>query len=1196
MKKVKKTIAMMLCFIMVFVIAENPAFAQTSESNMETFNISEQIALLQNQINYANELLADTLVDVPPGANTPGSRYWSTQEARDMLIAAIAAAQIVLGTHNEGLNIILYNSCYGIPIEQAEIELFVDNVRTVHQINAGIISFKDISAGSTVRISISIKSDTIYPFPIWKVTEGDIEIPPFAETPEFIMPDSGVMLVAEFETIAEYYFDWNVPLEWCEDLANMPIELPIGQNMALATATTEQSLDMISRNYIAEVDLTERIPIEWLHVSTGELLECFHEWKNIELPEYPLHTLSMDSESFSVSPLNIPPICPLGGFIPMELAPGVWWNWDSNVNWLSVSHVVRNPPHMNDSFRINIDPNMGNAARTGRIRLQFNDPGPDAYIWITQEHGPALELYSETWRPWSVGESAIFQVSSNRQWTVTVDADWLDVYDYYPPNRTGFGAFGVVAIPNLYSQRTGRITVTAGGITRHINVTQGSGPALMAPTGEWTPGAWRDSTPPLNVLSNRTWTAVSSHPSWLTVTPSSHTGDGTIVLRTTSENLGNTARQGIITISIPGIPGTEHTIDVIQAAGNGLVLDFDSLTFSAEPDFYDVDIFSNRTWEIPTSNRDWITVSHVTPSNRTGNGRFRINVDPHLGSGVRTGTITVRAGTTTRTITVRQNPGPVLLLWGVGESAEGNATSASYFAQAEVISNRQWTVTSSHPSWLSATTASGNGNGLFQILIEENRTPNPRVGTITISAQGIPPRTVRINQAGRTASLELSENVWNPPSAGSEGYVRVTSNATWTVSSSNIAGFMVYNDAEEAVVTGNVSWLRADSFSPANRTGNGGFRIVADPNPQNTPRSGNIRVAAPGAPAQIINVTQAGTFPLRLSPSEWMPTSMSSNATVQVTAIGTWLAFSNDTSWLTVSPTSGSGSGSFRISVSANREPIARQGTITVISGGITQTINVTQTADPGLRYSFMWNEDNDRWFLLERAAIFAGGNTTRNRITNAVTANIYGVTVSFDPRMPGVIDVPGRGLTIRADVFYPRIVNAAGGEIVFLGGHRAFNNPLDLLHVYVKMFILQNSKHWGEDLFDENRDEADRIRTVFGFQYATLGGGTVPPIYNPANLWTLRCFGNRETDLQLDNVVLMRHISSGVGAIDDLMEAYRFSLKQPPFFYNVSGETGYNSGSIISGLLHATGLHPGAIQSAPGWDNPVPNSFFGGS
>ncbi|MCL2576487.1 MAG: hypothetical protein FWE27_00345 [Defluviitaleaceae bacterium] len=1231
--KVRKAIALLMSFLIVFAIAVNPSFAResnnsentrreneslyipcsenimqtenlsASDGNVETFNIIGQIALLQSYIHYAHELLADTLVDVHPGTNTAGNRYWSTQEARNDLIAAIAAAQAVLDAHGggiqpDGLTIIPYSSCYNIPVYEAELELFINNERAIHKTEVGIISIPNIPAGSNIRLNISTPCDTLYQFPRWKVDMGDIEIPPFAESPEFIMPDGGLVIIAEFETIAEYYFDWNVPLEWCGDLANSPIELPIGHNMvmALSTDNTGQSLDITSRNYNAEVELTEWIPNEWHHVSTGEVFECFDDRKNIELPEYPLHTLSIDSESFSVSPQNLN-IGPLGGFIPMDLTPGVWWNWDSNVNWLSVSHVVRNPPHMNDSFRIIVEPNTGNTARTGRIRLQFNDSGPNAYIWITQEHGAALQLCSETWRPWSVGESAIFEIYSNRQWTITVDADWLAVYDYYPLNRTGFGVFGVVAIPNLYPQRTGRITVTAGGITHHINVTQNSGPALMAPTGEWTPGAWRDSTSPLNVLSNRAWTAVSSHPAWLTVTPSSHTGDGTIVVSTTTANTGNTARHGKITISIPGIPATEHTIDVIQAAGRGLVLDFDSLTFPAQPNFYDVDVFSDRTWEMPTSDRDWLTVSHVTPSNRNGNGRFRINVEPNLGIGARTGTITVRAGTTTRTVTVRQDPGPVLLLWGVGESAEGNTTSASYFAQVQVTSNRQWTVTSNQPSWLRATVASGNNNASFQVLIDENTTPNQREGTITIASQGIPPRTVRIRQAGRTATLSLSENVWNPPSAGSEGFIRVTSNATWTVSSNNITGFMVDNDEEEITVTSNVSWLRADSFSPANRTGNGGFRIISDTNLQNTPRTGNLFVAAPGAPTQIISVTQDATSPLRLNISEWTPTSSSSNITVQVEALGAWGAISDNTTWLTVTPILGNGNGTLRISARPNSEPVARQGTITVRSSGFTQTITVTQRADPGLRLSFSWNENNDRWFLIEQAVRIAGGSASRNRITDAVTANVYGVTVSFDPRMPGVVDVPGRGVAVRADVFYPRIVNAAGGEIVFLGGHRAFyGHPIlfGSLHTYVKMFVSERSNHWGRGYFGDALDLEGNPRentTRWGLQFATLSG-----IVPSGGLDIMLIHGNAQYDLRFDNTVLKRHLSSEVGAIDDLLDAK--GSQGEGWIYGsvlVPGVLGpHICNNILSGLLHATGLHPGELMDAPGWNQPTPLWFFG--
>jgi len=85
--KVRKTVTFVISFLMVFATAANPAYArwednsvylsysedamQTENLNagdgkLETFNIAEQISLLHNRINNAYELLADTLVDVPP--------------------------------------------------------------------------------------------------------------------------------------------------------------------------------------------------------------------------------------------------------------------------------------------------------------------------------------------------------------------------------------------------------------------------------------------------------------------------------------------------------------------------------------------------------------------------------------------------------------------------------------------------------------------------------------------------------------------------------------------------------------------------------------------------------------------------------------------------------------------------------------------------------------------------------------------------------------------------------------------------------------------------------------------------------------------------------------------------------------------------------------------------------------------------
>ena len=81
------------------------------------------------------------------------------------------------------------------------------------------------------------------------------------------------------------------------------------------------------------------------------------------------------------------------------------------------------------------------------------------------------------------------QIASNTIWTVSVDADWLDVS---PLSGNGDGALSVSASDNMDQARTALVTVQAGTVTRTISVSQESGfdPALfidlMNESLQWT--------------------------------------------------------------------------------------------------------------------------------------------------------------------------------------------------------------------------------------------------------------------------------------------------------------------------------------------------------------------------------------------------------------------------------------------------------------------------------------------------------------------------------------------------------------------------------------------------------------------------------------------------------------------------------------------------------------------------------------
>jgi pectate lyase len=85
-----------------------------------------------------------------------------------------------------------------------------------------------------------------------------------------------------------------------------------------------------------------------------------------------------------------------------------------------------------------------------------------------------------------------------------------------------------------------------------------------------------------------------------------------------------------------------------------------------------------------------------------------------------------------------------------------------------------------------------------------------------------------------------------------------------------------------------------------------------------------------------------GTNNLTVSPTSLSFAATASSSAVAVTANVGWTA-TDDQSWLTESPASGTNNGSFTVSATANTGTASRSGTVTASGGGITRTVAVTQ-------------------------------------------------------------------------------------------------------------------------------------------------------------------------------------------------------------------------------------------------------------
>ncbi|MCL2050067.1 MAG: InlB B-repeat-containing protein, partial [Defluviitaleaceae bacterium] len=935
----------------------------TAQSENDPLTLSR--ISLEDRIEVAEALLRDTEVQ-ENGKNTPSDKFWAPLEAHLALLNAINEAKALLAALQvHGLTIIAQDSD-GQAIDQAEVTLTVDGVSTTHQAAMGIISVPEIPIGSTVILNAETEPDTPYAFLRWEVARGDVEISPFVPIPEIAMPYGMVVLYAIFEPTAEDT-SWALLPVWDDNLADEPLEFTITEIGAYVDGFSE---GVIVGKHSTDIEFTEHsesaepppyMPVDIEFTEYLELPPYEHE-------DYESHA---DYDDDIISAFDVRPVYPaawnpnaFANSVIVDVDYGVPWSIElpSYAPWLTITNQRRNPPHTSDSFVINVLEHTGSSPRTAIVRLVL--PYAFIEITVTQSSSAVLLVGTSSWTADASGDAIAIGVAttSNRRWEVTTNVPWLSLWDYEPSNRTGNGHFVIAADTHLgNASRMGLIIVTAGAATRTITVNQHPGAVLIVNTATATAGAWGGTSQPIDVISNRTWTVTSSSPSWLTATPASRTGNGSFTI-SAAMNAGLGTRTGIITVSTLG--ADSRSIIVTQESGGGLLLSWDEATAPADPSTGTVEVFSDRTWNMPTSNVSWLTVSNISPSHRTGNGSFAVNTSANLGNTARTGTITVTAGTTARTVRITQNTGGVLLLsWNTAE-----ATAAPSYGILNVISNRAWSIHNGAAAWLSTTDitpTNQNGSGSFYINATENPSTSQRSGVIAVSSNGLSTQTARVVQAGQTAQISLAQNSWLPTSGASSTSLIVTSNTTWTA-------------------TSNQSWL---TLTPASRTGTGALTLVTSVNNSSTARTGTVTISANGAVSRTITVTQAGVTTFALNMNTWTPPSAAAFATVNVTASGTWNMPTSNASWLTISnitPTNRTGNGSFRINATANTSAAPRTGTITATLGGMTRTITVTQAAQAvqnplnGVSWLMYYDSANNAEIYVTSAAVPSYG-TFRN-------------------------------------------------------------------------------------------------------------------------------------------------------------------------------------------------------------------------
>ena len=185
-------------------------------------------------------------------------------------------------------------------------------------------------------------------------------------------------------------------------------------------------------------------------------------------------------------------------------------------------------------------------------------------------------------------DNTTFAITSNREWAVEDDSEWLTVV---PANGSNDGTLTVTVTENTnIVDRVGTITITGGGITRTVRLTQQSTPMLtVTPVEQYLSNGEGNTT--FAITSNREW-VVEDDSEWLTVVPANGSNDGTLTV-TVAENTNIIERVGTITITGGGIT---RTVTLTQQSAPMLtVTPVEQYLSNGE---------GNTTFSI-TSTRDW---------------------------------------------------------------------------------------------------------------------------------------------------------------------------------------------------------------------------------------------------------------------------------------------------------------------------------------------------------------------------------------------------------------------------------------------------------------------------------------------------------------------------------------------------------------------------------------------------------------
>ena len=614
--------------------------------------------------------------------------------------------------------------------------------------------------------------------------------------------------------------------------------------------------------------------------------------------------------------------------VTVSFSSNVPWMASVSADWIFISPSSGQAG--SNTVSIKVMENVTDQPRTATVTITDIDGKSTLTFEINQEAvDRTLTVNPESMTFTAQGGEDKLTVSSNTEWTVGKDVDWITLDS---DKGNGDSMIKVIATENQsLTLRTGSITVTStdGKIKRTVSVQQDGADVVFSidRLDVSVNAAGEDFT--VNVTHNIGY-KIDSQPEWVKLTNKATSGNTDTFTFKAEANTSIAAREGVIVFCNDNNECVPVTIKQSGASAS-LSVSPTNMDFTAKTESKTFTVTSNSDWTA-TSDASWVKLN---ASSGNGNAQVTVTTEENTTITQRSATVTIKTADGKATATVKVTQSAANVIFSVDRN-EFNVAAAGESFSVKVTHNIGYKI-NSMPDWVKQTNKTTSGNtDTFTFKAEANTSTTAREGVIVFCNDNNECVPVTVKQAGANATLSVSPASMTFTAKSESKTFTVTSNTDWTM-------------------TSDAAWVK---LSATDGSGNAQVTVTAEENTAITQRSATITIkTADGKATATVKVTQsAANVIFSVDRNEFNVAAAGESFSVKVThnigykinSMPDWVKQTNKT-------TSGN-TDTFTFKAEANASTTAREGVIvfcndnnecvpvTVKQAGASTTLSVSPT------------------------------------------------------------------------------------------------------------------------------------------------------------------------------------------------------------------------------------------------------------